>query len=309
VTDIRVDEVGERDGDDDVRLDGAQDGQVAGGEGVVGQLHQRVAELPGTVPQIALRPVGLHRRFEHGLDLLPADRVELEPAGHPAVVVPGEGQRPAFGGVGFGTVGVEPLQVVVHHLGEVGVRPGGGDVGQGGIDRGEVDVLLRGGGDVLVAGDRGDHGDLVGGEAAVGERGGDRGQVCQRAAVAHHLRRCGRGESGVAAQPGLHRLQPVVLRRLGEFTLPDRPGDLCLDPVLRAQQPAGAVEHLRAEHRLEVRVGQAVQRALQIRERVTRTTRTHVRRITAGGHSSTLKPQVRRPPTVSRRGLHEAGQG
>jgi hypothetical protein len=133
VTDIRVDEVGERDGDDDVRLDGAQDGQVAGGEGVVGQLHQRVAELLGTVPQIALRPVGLHHRFEHGLDLLPADRVELEPAGHPAVVVPGEGQRPAFGGVGFGTVGVEPLQVVVHHLGEVGVRPGGGDVGRRGV--------------------------------------------------------------------------------------------------------------------------------------------------------------------------------
>ena len=52
----------------------AQERQVAGGELVVGQLHERVGVLLGAGPQVTLRPVGLHDRLEGGLQLLPADR-------------------------------------------------------------------------------------------------------------------------------------------------------------------------------------------------------------------------------------------
>ena len=54
----------------------------------------------------------------------------------------GEGQRPALGGVGFGTVGVQPGQVVVHHLAQLGVLAGGRGLGQHPVDLGEVDALL-----------------------------------------------------------------------------------------------------------------------------------------------------------------------
>jgi hypothetical protein len=78
---------------------------------------------------------------------------------------------------------------VVHHLGQLAVRSGRGHVGRGGVDRREVDVLPGGRGPVLVAGDGGDHGDLVGGDAALGERGGQRRQVLQRPPAADRLTR------------------------------------------------------------------------------------------------------------------------
>ena len=49
-------------------------GSVPGGEGVVGPLHERVGQLLGAVAQVALGPVGLHDRLQRGLHLLPADR-------------------------------------------------------------------------------------------------------------------------------------------------------------------------------------------------------------------------------------------
>ena len=122
----------------------------------------------------------------------PPTGVEVEAAGHGAVGVGGDGQRAALGGVGFGAVGVEPFQVVVHDLGQLGVRAGGGDLGQRGVHSGEVDALRGGGGPVLVAGDRGDHRDLLGGDPAVGERGRHRRQVLQRPAGADQPVRGGR---------------------------------------------------------------------------------------------------------------------
>jgi hypothetical protein len=50
-----VDQVGQRDGDGHVRLDGAQDRRRAGGEGDVGPLHEGVAELLGAGAQCAPR--------------------------------------------------------------------------------------------------------------------------------------------------------------------------------------------------------------------------------------------------------------
>ena len=105
-------------------------------------------------------------RFQHGLHLLPADRVEFEPAGDAAVGVLGDAQRPALGGVGLGAVGVERAP-------GSGAPPGpsslygrvAATVGQRRVHRGQVDALLGGGGPVLVAGDRGDHRDLLGGDA------------------------------------------------------------------------------------------------------------------------------------------------
>ena len=133
-------------------------------------------------------------------------------------------QRPLLGGVGFGAVGVEPVKVVVHHLGQLAVRAGGGRLGQDCVDLVEVDVLLYGGRAVLRVGDRGDRGDLVGGDPAGGEGGSHRRQVLQRPAGADQSVRGGRGQPAVTAEPGLHRREPVVLGGLGELSLPDRAG-------------------------------------------------------------------------------------
>ena len=109
-----IEQVGQRNGDDQLRLDRAQHRQLTRGQGVVGQLHHGVPELLGAGPVVALRPGGLHDRLQHGLQLLPADCVELQPAGDAAVAVPGQDQPAALGRVGFDPVGVEPLGVEVH---------------------------------------------------------------------------------------------------------------------------------------------------------------------------------------------------
>jgi hypothetical protein len=59
--------------------------------------------------------VGLQDRLQRGLQLLPADGVEVEPAGDRSIGVLGDRQPPALGGVGFGPVGIEAGEVVVHH--------------------------------------------------------------------------------------------------------------------------------------------------------------------------------------------------
>jgi hypothetical protein len=186
-----------------------------------GQLHEGVAELLAAGAGVPGRPVGLQDRLQCSLDLLPTDGVKFEPAGDAPVGVLRDAERAAFGGVGFGAVRVEQFEVVVHHLRQLGVWPGRCGLGQHGVDLLEVDALRGGRRAVFVAGDRCDDGDLVRGQPACGERGGHRGQVGQRPPGAHELTGRRRGQAGVAAQPGLHGLQPVVLGRLGELALAD----------------------------------------------------------------------------------------
>ncbi|HVI35700.1 MAG TPA: hypothetical protein VM684_05690, partial [Gaiellales bacterium] len=72
-----VDQVGRRDHHQHLRFHGAQPGQAARGQGVVGQLHQRVTELLGAAAAVPGRPVGLHEGLQGGLQLLPTDGVEF----------------------------------------------------------------------------------------------------------------------------------------------------------------------------------------------------------------------------------------
>src|SRR5207245_2002187 len=107
-------EVGEVDGDHDVRFDGAAGRQPAGGEGVVGELDEGVGLLLGAGAPVTLRAGGLHDGLQGGADLLPADGVQLAGEAPAAVQVPGEAQPPALGRIGF-VVGVQRLPVVADH--------------------------------------------------------------------------------------------------------------------------------------------------------------------------------------------------
>ncbi|WP_348637961.1 hypothetical protein [Blastococcus capsensis] len=86
---------------------------------------------------------------------------------------------PALGGIGFGPVGVQPGQVVGHDLAQLGVRAGGGDLGQRGVHTGQVHALGCGGGQVGRCHHRRDRGDRLGGNRP-GARGlGEGGQLLQ----------------------------------------------------------------------------------------------------------------------------------
>jgi hypothetical protein len=146
--------------------------RAIGGQRVVAQLHERVGQLLEAAAGVAGGPVRLHVGLQRDLGLLPAFGVEFEPAGHRPVGVLGDRQEPALGGVGFGAVGVQPRQVVVHHLGELMMRLGGRHCGEQPVDLGQVDARRRGGGQVLGPGDRRDRGDGVVGHRAGRERRG-----------------------------------------------------------------------------------------------------------------------------------------
>jgi hypothetical protein len=77
---------------------------------------------------------------------------------------------------------------VVHRLGHVGARSGSGHAGEQLVDHAEVDVLLRGAGEVLGLGHPADHRRLLTGDRTGGERGGHARQVRQRAGGADHPR-------------------------------------------------------------------------------------------------------------------------
>jgi hypothetical protein len=96
----------------------------------------------------------------------------------------------------------------------------------------------------------------------------------------------------MAAQPGLHRLQPVVLGRLGELAFAHRAGQFGIDPVPRGQQLRGTVEQLRAEHGREVVGRQGVQGRGQLAHDTSRSTRTHVRSLSPTRRHRKRKAQV-----------------
>ncbi|MBB3085341.1 hypothetical protein FHR93_003568 [Geodermatophilus sabuli] len=254
-----VGQVVEVDADDHVRLHRPQDRQGAGGQGVVAQLHQGIAQLLGAGPGVAGAAAGLHQRLQRRLQPLPAHRVELQPAADAAVGVRRDRQRAALGGVRLGPVGVQAVQVVPHRLPQLRVRQRHRRLREGPVDLAQVHVLRGGGGPVFLPGDRRDHRDLLGGHAPVGEGRGQRGQLRQRPPAAHDPAHRGRGQVSVPAQPGAHRLQPVVLGGPDRLALPHAAGELRRQPVVRHQQPAQPVQQLRAEHRGQVVTGQGVQ--------------------------------------------------
>jgi hypothetical protein len=87
-----VGQVVEVDADRHVRLDAAQHRHLPGGEGVVGELHECVALPLRSRAVVAGGAVGLHVGLDGGLQLLPTDGVEVEPATHGSVGVLRDGQ-------------------------------------------------------------------------------------------------------------------------------------------------------------------------------------------------------------------------
>ena len=161
-------------------------------------------------------PVGLHERFQRGLHLLPADRVEVEPAGtccrrragswrtggprsgrvrcRRGRAGPGSGAPPAPARSSGGSRRCRPAA----HRPRPGRRPAAAAAAR---------CSSRATG--------GDHRDLLGGDPAGGERGRHRRQVLQRPAGADQPVRGRGGQPAVPAQPGLHRRPPRRARTPG----------------------------------------------------------------------------------------------
>ena len=175
----------------------------------------------------------------------------------------GDGQLAALGGVGFGAVGVQPGQVVRHHLHQVLVGLGGGHPGEQGVDRGVVDTLGVGGGPVARGDDGGEDLDLLAGHGPGGAAGGHRGQRLEGAPGADQPGRGPRGEPAVPAQPRGHALQPVGFGGLGEFAAAHGAGQLGVEHVPRRDQRGGALQQFRAGQGVQVGVGEGTQRIQQ----------------------------------------------
>jgi hypothetical protein len=215
-------------------------------------LDQGVGLLLGAGAPVTGGPVGLQDRFDRGAELLPADGVEVEAAGDGAVVVHGQVQLAALGGVGFGAVLIEPGQVPADHLLELGVRAGGGEPGQHRVDLAQVHAVLGGGGQPGGFGDRGDGIDLFGAERTGGEPGGDRGQRLDHPTGPHDRGGGGIGQPAVPAQPGPHRHQPVPLRGLRQLRATHGAGQLRLGHVPQRHQHGGALQQLRVGQRVQI---------------------------------------------------------
>jgi hypothetical protein len=157
---------------DDLRLVATQRRQPTGGQGVVGQLHQRVGPLLGPCPVVAGGAAGLQQRLQRRLQLLPAHGIEVEPAGERPVGVLDDCQPSPLCRIGLRPVLVQPVQVVLHGLGGVHVRACLGHAGQQLVDHAEVDALLGGAGEGLGLGDPGDDRGLPAGDLTRGERRG-----------------------------------------------------------------------------------------------------------------------------------------
>ena len=211
----RVEQVG--DGDqrhEHVRFDGAQDRQAARRRGLVSASWTNAS--PSCWARLRVSPAG---RSACTIDssaawtFSPPTGVEVAAEAHGCRRrAGGDGQRAPLGGVGFGAVGVEPGQVVVPRPGPAR-RAGGWRRPRPASHRSRPGRRParprppRCSGRVTA----GDHRDLLGGDQPVGERRGHRGQLLQRPPAPDQPRGRGGREPAVPAQPGLHRLQPVVL--------------------------------------------------------------------------------------------------
>ena len=211
-------------------------GRLPGGEGVVGPLHERVAELLGAG---ALSPVGrlaCSDRLQHRLDLLPADRVELAATGEAAVGVLRDRQRPAArwgrvrgrrgpAGPGSGA----PPGPARRAAGSRPPRPAPRPPRPG--RRPARPPRPR---------PRRVTGAITATCSAVITPSANAAATAGSCSSARPLRddlvRRGRREPQVPAQPGPHRLQPVVLRGLPPLGAAHGAGQLGVDPVPRPHQ-------------------------------------------------------------------------
>jgi hypothetical protein len=183
--------------------------------------------------------------------------VLLEPGGveaavdGPAALGAGRGgqvQFPAMGGVGFGPVGVDPVQHALDHggqrLGMITDRAGE----QRRVDAVvpvQVDTERSRGGQPGGGGDlRHDRG-LIGGDPAGAGGLGPPRQLLQRPSGAYHPAGGRGGDVQVPRQPRLHRLVPVELRGLVALGGPDGLGQCGLDDVLQLDQPADPGQRMR----------------------------------------------------------------
>ena len=240
-------------------------------------------------------------RLQHGLDLLPADGVELEPAGHAAVGVLGDASAtgPRWGRVrgrrGRAGPGSGAPPGASSACGRVG-----GDVGQRARRprRGRCPARRRRPG--VRGGDRGDDGDLLGGDHPVGAAGGDRRQLLEGPAVADELPGRGRARVAVPAQPGAPSSSarrargPARVGDRGRCGPARRRSGSGPAPAPRSGPAAAAAEQARAGRRRRGRRGRTAARPRHLPR-----LRSGVRSSTATRASGRANPQVRRLSTDS----------
>ena len=164
------------------------------------QLHQRVGRLLGAGAHVTGGPVGLHASPPaRPATFSPPTASSSNAAGDAAVGVPGDRQRPALGGVGFGAVGVQrgpgsgaPPAQLARAAGSPPTSASAASTSARSTPCSAAAARCSG------AGDRGDHRHLLGGDHPVGERGRHRRQVLQRPAVADQLPGRARATAGRA---------------------------------------------------------------------------------------------------------------
>jgi hypothetical protein len=243
-----------------VRLPRPQRRQLPRRQLVVTQLHESIGVLLPAGAVITLRAVGLHDRLDRRLHLLPTHGIELEPAGDAAVGVLGHAEPPTLGRIRLHPIRVQRILEGLHRHPKTLVRALLRHRRPRLVERSHVDALLGSGSQLTWPDLLRHHVHLRRRHRPLGEPRRQRREVLQHLPRPHHLRRLGGRQPRVPNQPRPHRLQPVVLRRLGDLGVPDRAGQLGVQPVPRGHDHRRPIQRLTVAQRGEVLAGEAVQR-------------------------------------------------
>jgi hypothetical protein len=260
----RVDEVFQVDAQHDLRLPRPQLRQFPERQLVVTQLHEGIGVLLPPAPVITLRAVGLHDRLDRGLYFFEAHGVQVEPAGAPAVGVPGHGQPPTLGRIRLHPVGIQRVIEGLHRHRQHLMRRLSGHSSPGLVERSQVDPLLSRGRTLGRPDLLRDHVHLCGGDRPLGEPRCQRREVLQSPPRPHDPHRLRRRKPGVPDQPRPHRLQPVVLRSLGALGVPHTAGQLRRDLVLHRHQQRDPLELRTGRETAQVLGGDGAQQRPQL---------------------------------------------
>ena len=280
VAGVRVDQVLVVDGDHHVRLDGAQERQVPGGQGVVGQLDEGVGLLLAAAAGVPGGPAGLHDRLQRGLHLLPAHRVEFEPARQApsACRVIDSARCPRWGRArcrrgraGPGS-GAPPAPVrLTGRVAAVSASTASTAARSTPAAAAAARCSSRATGAITATASAVTR-PAANAAATAGRCSSARPDATSRCAAAADSRPCPRSQDCIVFAPSCSEAWVSSPSRTVRASWAS-------SRFFARQQPPRPLEHLRAEHALQILVGHPVQGVLEVGERVTRTVRTHVRRI------------------------------
>jgi hypothetical protein len=193
------------DGDPNVRSLAAHVGQPSAVERAPGQSDQGVGLPFGVAAGVARRPIAVHQRGQRGVQVLPADGIQVTAQVHPSVEAARHGEPPAgVRRVVQGPVGIHSRDPAGHTLSRLVRGRAAGQVGQDAVGLGQVDARLGGPGDPARRHRAGDDPGVRGGDLPGGERRGRGRQVLEPPSRRDRRRGLRRADPAAADQPALH---------------------------------------------------------------------------------------------------------